>query len=137
VNEEIDALRTMGISPMEFLVLPRMIALILMVPLLTLYADLLGILGGAAVGVTMLNQPAGQYLNETVAALTIADFVKGLVKATVFGVLVAIAGCLRGIQSGRSSQAVGLAATSAVVTGIVFIIVADAILTVIYHVLGV
>ena len=69
--------------------------------------------------------------------LTAADFVKGLVKATVFGVLVAIAGCLRGIQSGRSSEAVGLAATSAVVTGIVFIIVADAVLTVIYHVLGV
>ena len=137
VNEEIDALTTMGISPMEFLVLPRMLALVLMVPLLTLYADLLGILGGTLVGATMLNLSPTQYINETIAALTVADFVKGLVKGTVFGILVAIAGCLRGMQCGRSSAAVGLAATSAVVTGIVFIIVSDAILTVIYNVLGV
>src|SRR5205085_12636347 len=90
VNEEIDALRTMGISPIEFLVLPRMLALVLMVPLLTLYADLLGIAGGTAVGVTMLDQSLGQYWHETVAALTLTDFAKGLVKATVFGVLVAL-----------------------------------------------
>jgi phospholipid/cholesterol/gamma-HCH transport system permease protein len=107
-----------------------------MVPLLTLYADLLGIAGGTAVAVLMLDQSFGQYWQETVAALSIGDFVQGLVKATVFGVLVAVAGCLRGMQSGRSSAAVGQAATSAVVTGIVLIIVADAILTVIYHVLG-
>jgi phospholipid/cholesterol/gamma-HCH transport system permease protein len=137
VNEEIDALRTMGISPMEFLVLPRMLALILMVPLLTLYADILGILGGTVVSVVMLNQSLGQYWNETVAALGVDDFAKGLVKATVFGVLVALAGCMRGMRSGRSAEAVGLAATSAVVTGIVYIIVADAILTIIYNVLGV
>jgi phospholipid/cholesterol/gamma-HCH transport system permease protein len=137
VNEEIDALTTMGISPMEFLVLPRMLALVLMVPLLTLYADLLGILGGVFVGATMLNLTPAMYINETIAALTVTDFVKGLIKGTVFGVLVAIAGCLRGMQCGRSSAAVGLAATSAVVTGIVFIIVSDAILTVIYSVLGV
>jgi len=137
VNEEIDALTTMGISPMEFLVLPRMLALVLMVPLLTLYADLMGILGGTFVGATMLDLSPTQYVNETIAALTVADFVKGLVKGTVFGVLVAIAGCLRGMQCGRSSAAVGLAATSAVVTGIVFIIVSDALLTVIYNVLGV
>src|SRR5262245_47325074 len=137
VNEEIDALTTMGISPMEFLVLPRILALALMVPLLTIYADLLGILGGTFVGSTMLNLSPTQYINETIAALAVSDFVKGLVKGTVFGILVAIAGCLRGMQCGRSSAAVGLAATSAVVTGIVFIIVADAILTVIYNVLGV
>ena len=107
VNEEIDALTTMGISPMEFLVLPRMLALVLMVPLLTLYADLLGILGGTLVGATMLNLTPTQYINETIAALTVTDFVKGLVKGTVFGVLVAIAGCLRGMQCGRSSAAVG------------------------------
>jgi len=136
VNEEIDALTTMGISPMEFLVLPRMLALVLMVPLLTLYADLMGIAGGTLVGATMLDLTPTQYINETVAALTVTDFVKGLIKGTVFGVLVAIAGCMRGMQCGRSSAAVGLAATSAVVTGIVFIIVSDAILTVIYNVLG-
>jgi phospholipid/cholesterol/gamma-HCH transport system permease protein len=137
VNEEIDALTTMGISPMEFLVLPRMLALVLMVPLLTLYADLLGILGGVFVGATMLGLTPTMYINETIAALTVADFVKGLIKGSVFGVLVALAGCLRGMQCGRSSAAVGLAATSAVVTGIVFIIVSDAILTIIYSVLGI
>jgi phospholipid/cholesterol/gamma-HCH transport system permease protein len=136
VNEEIDALITMGISPMEFLVLPRMLALVLMVPLLTLYADLMGILGGTFVGATMLDLSAIQYVNETIQAVGVADFAKGLVKGTVFGALVAIAGCLRGMQCGRSSAAVGLAATSAVVTGIVFIIVSDALLTVIYNVLG-
>jgi phospholipid/cholesterol/gamma-HCH transport system permease protein len=137
VNEEIDALVTMGISPMEFLVLPRMLALVLMVPLLTLYADLLGILGGTLVAATMLDLEPRQYINETIAALTVTDFAKGLVKGSVFGVLVAIAGCLRGMQSGRSSAAVGLAATSAVVTAIVFIIVSDALLTVLYDVLGI
>ena len=137
VNEEIDALTTMGISPMEFLVLPRMLALVLMVPLLTLYADLLGILGGTLVGATMLGVGPSQYINETIAALTVTDFVKGLIKGTVFGVLVAVAGCLRGMQCGRSSAAVGLAATSAVVTGIVFIIVSDALLTVLYNVLDI
>jgi phospholipid/cholesterol/gamma-HCH transport system permease protein len=137
VNEEIDALVTMGISPMEFLVLPRMLALVLMVPLLTLYADLLGILGGTVVAATMLDVDSTQYINETIAALTAMDFVKGLVKGSVFGVLVAIAGCLRGLECGRSSAAVGLAATSAVVTAIVFIIVADALLTIIYNVLGI
>jgi phospholipid/cholesterol/gamma-HCH transport system permease protein len=137
VNEEIDALVTMGISPMEFLVLPRMLALVAMVPLLTLYADLLGILGGTLVGATMLGLEPQQYVNETIAALTVTDFVKGLVKGSVFGVLVAIAGCLRGMQCGRSSAAVGLAATSAVVTSIVLIIVSEAVLTVIYHVVGI
>jgi len=136
VNEEIDALRTMGISPLEFLVLPRMLALILMTPLLTIYADVVGILGGAFVGVTMLKLNLAVYLRETLAALTLADFAKGLVKGGVFGVLVAWAGCLRGTQCGRSSAAVGLAATAAVVLGIVSIIVSDSILTVIYNALG-
>ena len=136
VNEEIDALITMGISPIEFLVLPRMIALVIMVPLLTLYADLMGIVGGTFVGATMLDLNMIQYINETIQALGVDDFVKGLVKATVFGALVAIAGCLRGMQCGRSSAAVGQAATSAVVTSIVFIVVSDALLTVIYNVLG-
>jgi phospholipid/cholesterol/gamma-HCH transport system permease protein len=136
VNEEIDALRTMGIAPMEFLVLPRMLALILMTPLLTLYADAVGILGGTFVGVPMLKVGLTAYVRETIQALTLADFVKGLVKAGVFGVLVAWAGCLRGMQCGRSSAAVGLATTAAVVLGIVSIIVAEAILTVLYYALG-
>lgn len=137
VNEEIDALTTTGLPPMEFLVLPRLLALMLMVPLLCVYADLLGILGGALIGVGMLNLGVMEYYNETRVALTLTTFALGLIKATVFGILVALAGCFRGMQCGRSAAAVGEAATSAVVTGIVWIIVADAILTVIYEVLGV
>jgi phospholipid/cholesterol/gamma-HCH transport system permease protein len=136
VNEEIDALRTMGISAVEFLVLPRMLALILMAPLLTIYADVVGILGGTFVGVTMLKLSLTAYLHETLQALTLTDFAKGLLKGGVFGMLVAWAGCLRGMQCGRSSAAVGLATTAAVVLGIVAIIVAEAVLTVLYYALG-
>ncbi|MFH0343177.1 MAG: MlaE family ABC transporter permease, partial [Chromatiales bacterium] len=137
VNEEIDALTTTGLPPMEFLVLPRMLALMLMVPLLCLYADLMGILGGALIGVSMLDLGIVEYYNQTRAALDLSTFLLGLIKAAIFGVLVALAGCLRGMQCGRSASAVGEAATSAVVTGIVWIIVSDAILTVLYQVLGV
>jgi phospholipid/cholesterol/gamma-HCH transport system permease protein len=136
VNEEVDALQTMGISPVEFLVLPRMLGLIVMMPLLTVYSDIVGILGGALVGTGMLKVGFLPYWSRTWEAVDLIDLVVGLISASVFGVLVAVAGCLRGMQSGRSSAAVGLAATSAVVTGIVFIVVSDAILTVIYDALG-
>jgi len=119
------------------LVLPRMVALCLMMPLLCLYADLMGILGGAAVAVGMLNIPAIMYFQETQHALGVDDLVGGVFKASVYGVLVAIAGCLRGLQSGKSSSAVGEAATSAVVTAIVFIIVACGIFAVTFYVLGI
>lgn len=131
VNQEIDSFITMGISPMEFLVLPRMLALMLMMPLLCIYSDLLGMLGGWFVGITMLDLGTLQYLQQTQGALRVTDFGVGLIKSVVFGVLVALAGCFRGMQSGSSASAVGIATTSAVVTGIVFIVVADAILTVI------
>ena len=137
VNEEIDALKTMGISPMEFLVLPRMLALVLMMPLLCIYADLMGILGGLIVGVFMLDLSAVEYFNQTKASVTLNHFWIGLFHGAVFGVLVALAGCLRGLQCGRSASAVGDAATSAVVTGIVSIIVATAIITIICNVLGI
>ena len=136
VGEEIDALQTSGFSPIDFLVLPRMLALILMVPLLCLYADLLGILGGGFVAVSSFGLGISQYYDQTIAALSLAQFGLGLLKAVFFGVLVALAGCLRGMQCGRSAAAVGDAATSAVVTGIVWIIVVDATLTVIYDILG-
>jgi phospholipid/cholesterol/gamma-HCH transport system permease protein len=137
VNEEIDALKTLGISPMEFLVLPRMLALVLMLPLLCLYADLMGILGGGIIGIGLLGISPMQYFNETLAALNLMQFLAGLIKAGVFGVLVALSGCLRGMQCGRSASAVGEAATSAVVTAIVSIIVSDALLTVIYDRIGI
>jgi phospholipid/cholesterol/gamma-HCH transport system permease protein len=136
VNEEIDALETMGISPVEFLVLPRMIALIIMMPLLCLYADLMGILGGMVVGVGMLGISPIEYLNRTQETLTLTTVWIGLFHSAVFGVLVALAGCLRGMQCGRSASDVGYAATSAVVTGIISIIVATAIITFMCEVLG-
>jgi phospholipid/cholesterol/gamma-HCH transport system permease protein len=137
VNEEIDALATFGISPMEFLVLPRLLALILMTPLLCIYADLMGILGGALVGVTVLDLPPVTWLQQTQDAIRLTDLAGGLIKSAVYGAVVAVVGCLRGLQCGRSSAAVGLATTSAVVTSIVFIIVAMAVLTVVYNVLGI
>ncbi len=137
VNEEIDALKTMGLSPMEFLVLPRVIALVLMMPLLCLYADCMGILGGMVVGVGMMDLSLVEYYTQTKAALALRDFNVGLFKSMVFGVLVAIAGCMRGMESGRSSSAVGDAATNAVVTGIVWIVISDSILTLIYNAIGV
>jgi phospholipid/cholesterol/gamma-HCH transport system permease protein len=137
VNEEIDALVTMGIPPIDFLVLPRMLALIVMMPLLTLYADLLAILGGTFVGVTMLHLGAVQYLERTQEALTLTNFFLGVVKGSVFGVLVALSGCLRGMQCGRSAAAVGLATTSAVVTSIVLIVVVEGIFAVVLDALGI
>ncbi|HYC14487.1 MAG TPA: ABC transporter permease [Stellaceae bacterium] len=136
VNEEIDALSTFGLSPMDFLVLPRMIALILMMPLLAVYANLLGLLGGAVVGVGMLGISVTEYVNETINGVHLTDFAIGISKASFFGILVAISGCMRGIQCGRSASAVGLAATSAVVTAIVFIIVTDGIFAVVTDALG-
>ncbi|MCZ6676004.1 MAG: ABC transporter permease [Candidatus Poribacteria bacterium] len=136
VNEEVDAFKTMGFEPMEFLVLPRLLALTLMMPPLALYADFLGILGGAVVA-KGLDVSFMQYFEQTRQALSPKHFALGLIKSAIYGVLVAIAGCLRGIKSGRSASAVGSAVTSAVVTGIVFIIVASAITTVIYEVIGV
>ena len=129
VNEEIDALQTLGVPPIEFLVLPRMLALVIMMPLLCVYADLMGILGGLIVGVTLLDLDPTQYLMQTQMSLKLSFFWVGLFHAAVFGIIVALAGCLRGMQCGRSASAVGSATTSAVVTSIVTIIIATAIIT--------
>ncbi|KIH77682.1 hypothetical protein GFER_03180 [Geoalkalibacter ferrihydriticus DSM 17813] len=137
VNEEIDALRTFGVQPMDFLVLPRLLAMGFMLPLLTVYAMLMGILGGALVGIGLFDIPATQYYQQTINGVPLIHFVTGLIKAAAYGLIVAVAGCLRGMQCGRSAAAVGLATTSAVVTAIVWIIVANALLTVIYYVVGI
>src|SRR5579871_1484021 len=137
VNEEISAFRTMGIPPIQFLVLPRVLALIAMVPLLTLYANLIGIFGGAIVALVKLHLSLTLFYEQLVGAVGIGDWIGGLIKSVAFGVIVVLSGCLRGMQASRSASAVGYAATSAVVTGIVFIIATDAIFTIIYIVLGV
>jgi len=137
VNEEIDALKTLGISPMEFLVMPRMLALFIMMPLLSIYANLMGILGGLFIGVSMLDISFMEYYMKTKESVSLNDFWVGVFTAAVFGVLVSLAGCLRGMQCGRSAAAVGQATTSAVVTSIVSIVVATAIITVVCNVLGI
>src|SRR5271166_471127 len=137
VNQEIDALTTMGISPMDFLVLPRVMALILMMPLLCLYSDFVGIMGGATIGAGMLGISLSTYLHETIHALGFGDLAGGLFKGTVYGALIAYAGCLRGLQCGESSAAVGEAATAAVVTGIVMIVTACGLFAWLFHVLGI
>ncbi len=137
VNEEIDALKTLGISPIEFLVLPRVLALALMMPLLCVYADLMGILGGMLVSVGMLDIGVMEYYHQTKSAVSLTHFWVGLFHSAVFGVLVAVSGCLRGLQCGRSASEVGYATTSAVVTSIVSIIVATAIITIVCQVLGI
>ncbi len=136
-NEEIDALSTLGVSPIDFLVLPRMLALMLMMPLLYVYATFAGMAGGFLVGVGMLDLTPITYLEQTRASFTAADFCVGWGKSVLFGALVAVAGCMRGIQSGRSAAAVGNAATSAVVTALVYIIISDALLAVLLNIVGV
>jgi phospholipid/cholesterol/gamma-HCH transport system permease protein len=137
VTQEIDAFTTMGFSPLEFLVLPRVLALVLMMPLLCLYSDIVGVLGGAAIGVGMLDLSWNTYFRETSNAISLTDVFGGVFKASVYGVLIALSGCLRGIQCGNSSSAVGDAATSAVVTGIVAIVVACGVFAVVFYVLGI
>ena len=137
VNDEIAAFRTIGIPPIEFIVLPRMLALIFVVPLLTIYANIVGMLGGSAVSIALSDVSLIQYYGQTAGSVDLVDWASGLFKATVYGVIIAIAGCLRGMQSKKSAAAVGEAATSAVVMAIVLIILAEATLTVIYQILGI
>jgi phospholipid/cholesterol/gamma-HCH transport system permease protein len=137
VNEEIDALRTLGVSPVDFLVLPRVLALTLMIPLLTIYANALGILGGMVVGITLFDIPPVQYLNQTRDGVYLSDLLVGLFMSVVFGIIIGIAGCWQGLNSGRSSAAVGEAATAAVVTSIVAIVVANSIITIVTTQLGI
>ncbi len=127
-SEEIDALKTLGINPIEFLVVPRVITLILMMPLLTVFANVIGIFGGYLVSSTMLDIFAEQYITTMVRVVGQKDFFLGVFKGGVYGVIIAISGCLRGFQAGRSADAVGTATTSAVVTGITLIIFANALI---------
>lgn len=135
-NDEIDALRVMGISSMDFLVLPRLLALVLVMPLLCIYADVIGMAGGAIVATTM-DVSLTQYALQTQSAVSWLDISTGLIKSFVFGILIAVAGCQAGIQCGRNSTAVGLATTHAVVRAIVYLVVADAGFNILYDKLGI
>ena len=137
VSEEIDALKTLGISPIDFLVLPRLAALFLMMPLLVIYADVIGLASGMLVSNLMLDISFSIFLNGVVEAMSLPDVYLGLFKGLVFGVLVAVSGCLRGMQSGDSADAVGSATTSAVVTGITLIVFSNAVIDWIAAVYGI
>ena len=137
VNEEIDSFTTFGFSAIDFLVLPRMLALMLMIPVLCVFADIFGMLGGMLVSVSILDVTITEYVTQSINAISATDFFSGIVKGSVFGVLIALTGCQRGIQCGSSAAAVGEASTSAVVTGITAIVVADAVFAVVFHILGI
>jgi phospholipid/cholesterol/gamma-HCH transport system permease protein len=137
VNEEIDAFKTFGISPIEFLVLPRIMALLLMMPLLCVFADVIAISGGFLVSISMLDVTATEYIRRTIEAITLKNFFLGIFKGGFFGILVAVFGCLRGMQCGTNAAAVGQATTSSVVTGITSIVAADGIFAVLCNALGI
>jgi phospholipid/cholesterol/gamma-HCH transport system permease protein len=134
VSEEMSAYRSMGVSPVEYLVLPRMIALVFMLPFLTLYANFAGIVGGLVV-TTSMGITLEQSYNRMALIMTVPSFTSGLIKAALFAVLIGWAGCFRGMVCGKSSQAVGDAATSAAVLGITLVIIADALFSVFFNVI--
>jgi phospholipid/cholesterol/gamma-HCH transport system permease protein len=136
-NEEIDALKAFGIPVYDYLVLPRIVALIAMMPLLYLYACAVGLLGGLVVGIATLDLSATAYLQEMRQAVSGTQFALGLTKSLAFGALVALAGCHIGLTAGRSAAEVGRAATSAVVAGIIGVIALDAVFAVCADALGI
>ena len=128
ITEEIDAYRTLGISPVDHLVLPRVLGILVTMPLLTIYASGVGILGGMAVAIVLLDLSVTQFTGGLLQAVTLSDALLGVFKGTVFGLIIGLAGCLKGMQAGRDASAVGKAATSAVVLGITLIIAANAVI---------
>lgn len=131
-SDEIDALTTMGFSSTRFLVIPKLLAMLTVMPVLTLFGSLMGVLGGLTVGVFQLDMPIVTYMNRTFAALEPIHLVEGLTKSVVFAMLIATVGCLRGFEASRDAQGVGRSTTSAVVSGIFMVIVADSILTMLF-----
>jgi phospholipid/cholesterol/gamma-HCH transport system permease protein len=133
VSEEVDALTTMGLDRTRFLITPKVVSLLVMLPCLTLCADLVGILGGLTVSTLGLGLPAQVYVRQTRLAISIGDVGTGLIKSVAFAILIAGVGCLRGFQARAGAESVGRVTTSAIVAGIFLIIVADAIFTVLFH----
>jgi phospholipid/cholesterol/gamma-HCH transport system permease protein len=135
VNEEIDALSTFGFPPTDFLVLPRVLALVVMMPFLCVFADLIGILGGSAVALLQLDVAPIDYLHRTLESVTLSSFLLGVFKGGVFGAWVALVGCWRGMRCGNNAAAVGEATTSAVVIGITGIVAGDGLFAVLSNAL--
>ncbi len=136
-NEELDALHTMGINTTDFLVLPRVVALIICMPILTLLADVMAVLGGAAVGIGMFRIPLAEYWNYTMMAIDMQNFAVGIFHGVVYGAIIALCGCYYGMNCGRNADSVGIATTRAVVVSIVWMVVATGIITFVFEVLGI
>ncbi len=131
VNEELDALQTMGLSKIDFLVMPRILALLISLPILTMLADFLGIIGGAFVGIFLLDLPYQEYYKYTIEAFQLNNFLIGIFHSFCFGIIIALCGCYQGLTCGKNSDSVGIATTKSVVTAIVWMIVATGIITLI------
>ncbi len=132
VTEEIDAMVTMGFVPTRFLIVPKLLALVAVMPVLTVYGDIVGILGGMFVGHVQLDIPIIAYYNRTLVAILPQYFIEGILKSVVFAFLVAGIGCFRGLQASNDTQGVGRATTSAVVSGIFLVVLSDTALTYIF-----
>ena len=137
VNEELDALKTMGISVIDFLVLPRILSLIITMPILVMLADFMGILGGAFVGIALLNIPSSEYFKYAIDAFGLTNFLVGIFHGFIFGFIIALCGCYYGINSGKNADSVGLATTKAVVSSIVWMIVLTGLITWAFSVMGI
>ncbi len=136
VAEEVDAMRTMGLVPSRFLVIPKMLAMILVMPVLTVYGNLAGMVGGMTVGVMKLGLPISAYYDRTVQVISPMTFSMGIVKSVFFAILIAGVGCMRGFEAKNDAQSVGRSATSAVVSAIFLVVVADAVLTMLFSLIG-
>ena len=137
ISEEVDAYETLGLSPIDQLVLPRVLGLFVMMPLLTIYAMFVGVLGGLVVATSLMSISVVQFIGGLLTPVTLGDALLGVFKGIVFGLIIGVVGCMRGLQTGSDAGAVGRAATSAVVTGITLIIVANAIIDWLSALLGV
>ena len=137
VNEELDALETMGLSRVDFLVLPRLLALILAMPILTMLADFMGMLGGAFVGVFLLDLPYQEYWKYATNAFNLKNFMVGIFHGFCFGFIISLCGCYCGLTCGRNADSVGVATTRSVVNAVVWMIVATGIITVICQEIGI
>ena len=137
VNEELDALQTMGLSSIDFLVLPRLFSLLIAMPILTMFADFAGMLGGAFVGIFMMDLPYQEYWKFAFDAFNLKNFLVGIFHGFCFGFIIAVCGCYSGLNCGRNADSVGVATTQSVVRAIVWMIVATGIITLICMELGI
>jgi phospholipid/cholesterol/gamma-HCH transport system permease protein len=133
VNEELDALETMALDPVEFLVAPKLVAMALMLPCLTTWADFMGIIGGATFGIGVAGFTLGSYIRATLHSLVFRDIITGLIKSVMFGVVITAVGCQEGLSTGLGAEQVGRTTTSAVVKSIFMVVAVDLVFTLLFY----